>query len=206
MGNQVFSTEKDLRSPEGVVEDEPGQSSSTSQKLSGTAISHPEILTPLLENQSGGDVIIDARTCGSNEVVSQPVGKGQFSLFGQNVSSSDSGLRIESSAGSSHSKYDRQSRQEEAGRSETSVKRRLVDEDSLCEIRGESVLYRTAPCSPCSPYWSPIDSDQTTEEFIETMKKRIQVRTPLSERLEFADSSDIEYSGLKPRISNEERR
>ena len=61
MGNQVFSTEKDLRSPEGVVEDEPGQSSSTSQRLSGTVISHPEILTRLLENQSGGDVILRER-------------------------------------------------------------------------------------------------------------------------------------------------
>ena len=87
MGNQVSSTEEDLRSHEGVVEGEPGQSSLTSHLTSETSISRPEIVTPLMEDQSSGGVIIGARTCGSNVAVSQPVGKAPFSLFGPNASS-----------------------------------------------------------------------------------------------------------------------
>ena len=57
MGNQVSSTAEDLRSHEGVVEGELGQSSSTSHQTSETSISRQEIVTPLMEDQSSGGVI-----------------------------------------------------------------------------------------------------------------------------------------------------
>jgi len=177
---------------EGVVET-PGQSSTAEQPSSVTRVTYQEVVTTPptsinigldREMQSGVAVTTGAHLRGSNVISSQQFGRPECQ-FEHDVRVGNSGVGDDAAVGSSRTQYDLHDRSGDEERSLFRTPAKLLDYGDASEL-GDSLLYWTAQSRVNMSRASLLDSPQDIEDFVETMRRRAQIRTPLSYRPEFA--------------------
>jgi len=148
---------------------------------------------------TGEKAITGAQLRGQNVIVSQPTGMSFAADNQPNVRSGGFGLDIDPATESSHSQYHSfdQSELEEQDRFQSTPYQRHPKELQ----RRRSLASATSVRSQISPIVSLVDTD---EEFVQQIRRRVPLTTPLTERVEFSLRSDL-ANNLPTRLASRHR-